>query len=465
MTRAPSVFLGCSLLLVPGCGDPDLPSVDSPETESEGPSDDETTGPVAEPEAIPTYTYWRDTKAIIDAKCGGCHRPDDIAPFPLTTYEHVVAVAPVLPASLEAETMPPWPPAEGCQDYAHSRALDEADAQVLLTWLDEGAPQGDPADAPAPDPDQEPTEWSPTITVEMAEPYTPVTEPDDHRCFVLPWPQDETRYITGYRVVPGNREIVHHVIMFNGGAETVADLQAMDDADPGPGYQCFGGTGTRANWVASWAPGGGTNMLPEGTGIRIEPGSMMVLQVHYNTLSSDPEPDRSTVELVLSEQVERPALTVPFTNFQWITGGEPMMIPAGDPEVTHAVELSPQDPILKIQLADLELDPSDGFTVHSIGTHMHYLGTSGTISVLRDAGDEDCMLHIDDWDFNWQEGYFFRDPVRIGAQDRIRLSCTWDNSAANQPTIDGEVLEPRDLVWGEGTTDEMCLGVMYVTAE
>jgi hypothetical protein len=74
------------------------------------------------------------------------------------------------------------------------------------------------------------------------------------------------------------------------------------------------------------------------------------------------------------------------------------------------------------------------------------------------------VLRIDEWNFDWQGGYTLREPLRVGPDDTLRISCTWDNSAENQPVVDGAVLEPQDVVWGEGTTDEMCLSVMYVTA-
>ena len=411
----------------------------------------------------PTFTYYRDAKAVIDAKCGACHRAGEIAPFPLTTHEEVEAVAAVLPGSITARTMPPWPPSDGCNEYDHSRALTEAEQELLLTWLDEGTPAGDPADAPA-DPGAPPDDFVADLTIEMPEDYVPTVEPDDNRCFLVPWPGQETTYITDFRVAPGNRSIVHHVIMFNVAPEGIAEIQALDDAEPGLGYTCLGNPGARASWIGAWAPGAGDS-VPEGTGMRIEPGSMMVLQMHYNTSSSDPAPDRTRVDVSIAAEVERPAVTLPFTNFQWALGGEPMLIPAGDPEVTHAFEVGADAPLLRQLLADADIGPDEGFVVHSSGLHMHYLGTSASLEVAREDGGEDCMLRIDDWDFDWQGGYTLAEPLRVGPRDTLRISCTFDNSAENQPVVSGEVTGPQDVLWGEGTTDEMCLGVLYVTAE
>lgn len=469
MLRDPTVLLLLPTLLLPlACADGGAASTsDAEETGSTTGAtadsvDGDSSGTTAATEE-PTFTYYRDAKAVLDSKCGSCHRPGDIAPFSLQTYDEVRAVAAVLPNALLAQTMPPWSPAPGCREYEHSRELSEAEQELLLTWLDEGTPAGDPADAPA-GPSSEDT-WAPALSIEMAAPYTPTIEPDEYRCFLVPWPQDEATFITGYRVIPGNRSVVHHVIMFNAEADAAQELQALDDADPAPGYECFGGAGGRANWVGAWVPGTTNDSLPEGTGIGIEPGSMMVLQMHYNTLSSEPASDQTRVEVTLSPQVEHPAVSLPFTNFQWITGNEPMTIPAGDDSVTHSVDMPATNPILRLLLQDLDLAADQGFMVYGAGLHMHYLGTSASISVAREDGDDDCVLEIDDWDFNWQGGYTLQEPLPVGASDSLRLSCTWDNSAENQHLVNGEPPEPKDVQWGEGTTDEMCLGVLYVTAQ
>lgn len=461
------VLLLPGLLLPLACADAGSSSSDAADTEattSVGSDDADASGTTAAA-GDPTFTYYRDAKAVLDRKCAGCHRPDDIAPFPLETYEEVASVAAVLPTSITAGSMPPWPPADGCNDYDHSRDLSDDERELLLTWLEEGAPAGDPADEPERSDGAEDDDFVPTLSIEMPEAYTPTVEPDDNRCFLVPWPEDATSYITGLRVTPGNRSIVHHVVMFNVLAEQVAEVQALDDAEPGPGYPCLGGVGTRASWIGAWAPGAGADRMPEGTGMRIEPGSMMVLQMHYNTSSSEPAPDRTRVEVELAAEVEHPAVSVPFTNFQWPLGGEPMLIPAGDPEVTYGHELEASNPLFRQILADADIGADEPFLVHAAGLHMHYLGTAGTLAVTRGSGGEDCMLRIDEWDFDWQGGYTLTQPMRVAPTDGLRISCTWDNSAENQPVVGGEVIEPRDVVWGESTTDEMCLGVLYVTGE
>jgi hypothetical protein len=414
-----------------------------------------------EGEQQPTYTYWRDAKSVIDAKCAGCHQAGDIAPFALTDYAEVSAVAAILPGSIESETMPPWPPSDACNEYQHERSLDEADKELLLTWLAEGAPEGDPADAPASGENEQQDAFVPDLTLTLPEPYTPTMEPDDYRCFVVPW--DQGGYVTGFQVEPDQRSIVHHVIAFAAEPDQVAAVEAMDAAEEGPGYTCFGGAGINARWVGSWAPGGEPTAYPEGSGVRLDAGSALVVQMHYNTSASGPVADRSAISFQLADEVERPLVNQPVTNPGWVLGWEPMTIPAGDPEVTHSVELSLDGPLWAEQIAETGVQPGEDIIVHAAGLHMHNLGVRGRLSILRSGGEDECMVEIPVWDFGWQGGYDFVEPVRISAGDRLRLECTWDNSAANQPVIDGERLEPIDVAWGEGTRDEMCLSVLAVT--
>ena len=97
--------------------------------------------------------------------------------------------------------------------------------------------------------------------------------------------------------------------------------------------------------------------------------------------------------------------------------------------------------------------------------HLHTRGKAVRIDLLRTDGTEECLLDIPEWDFNWQGSYRFKEPVRANAGDQVRITCSWDNSAGNQPIIDGQPMEPRDIQWGDSTFDEMCLGGVQMTDE
>src|SRR5262249_13395355 len=140
--------------------------------------------------------------------------------------------------------------------------------------------------------------------LKLPEAYTPALRPDDYRCFLLDWPEASQKFITGFGVPPGNAAIVHHVLAYAEPPAQVARYQAYDDADPRRGSTCFGGPrpatadGTDLpNQLGGWAPGVLGIDFPASTGIGVEPGSKIVVQMHYNTSDTPPAPDQTVVRL------------------------------------------------------------------------------------------------------------------------------------------------------------------------
>jgi hypothetical protein len=347
--------------------------------------------------------------------------------------------------------MPPWLAADGCAEYLHNRSLSDEQIATIAGWVDAGAPAGDPADAPDTPGDPPGTGLSRIdLTLAMPEPYTPQNEPDDYRCFLLDWPEQTTMYVTGIGLNPGVPEILHHMIAFLATPDVVADFEAMDAAEPGPGYACYGGPGgqERPLWIGGWAPGvQGIENAP-GTGVEVPPGSKVILQLHYNTSYAPPSPDRTELLFKLDAAVEKRAGTMPWVNPMWVLGGE-MTIPAHSTDVTHSVT---NDPTQWVEIfTGGQFQNGQPLTLYSAGLHMHTLGKRGLIRIDRQDGSTECMLDIPRWDFHWQGGYSFATPKQINPGDKIHMECTWDN-----PT-------DQDVNWGEGTADEMCLGIFYIT--
>jgi hypothetical protein len=137
----------------------------------------------------------------------------------------------------------------------------------------------------------------------MPEPFEPTVTPDDYRCVILDWTEDETVWVSGYNFLPGNPDIVHKVIPFIIPPDDVETFRALDDDEPGEGYTCYGGPGgdidslINARWLGGWAPGGGATVLPEGYGLQVEVGSIVVMQVHYNIDAPDGQTDQSGLEI------------------------------------------------------------------------------------------------------------------------------------------------------------------------
>lgn len=397
-------------------------------------------------------TYFRDVKPILDAKCVGCHQPGAIAPFDFTDPQTVVSVREAIGNAVTAGTMPPWPPADGCTEYLGDRSLDAGQIETIAAWVDSGGALGDPTDEGQPLPTGPAYGLSRVDhTLTMTSAYTPGPQPDDYRCFVIDWPTDTQTFVTGLRLSAGEPRLVHHAIVYVTGPDEAEAVQALADADAEPGYDCFGGPGAAAGWLGVWVPGAVGGDFPATTGVRVEPGSKVVLQIHY---AANPEglSDQTSVDISVAPQVGREAWIQPWMDPAWFAP-EGLTIAAGDPAARVSTALDPA----------FFIGGGEPLTMHTAGLHMHLLGTQGRLAIERADGAQECLLEIPRWDFSWQGAYALAEPKVLQLGDRIRIECQWDNSAENQPLIDGQPTTPTDTVWGEGTLDEMCLGAFYLS--
>lgn len=391
--------------------------------------------------------YYRDVKPIIDAKCNSCHGEGGIGPFPLVTYQDVSSLKGLVKDEVSSRRMPPWPPNKSCNDYWADRSLTDEQVDTILKWVDEGAPEGDPKLEGEPLAGEVTKLSRVDLTLESPVEYTQKAEPDDYHCFVIDWPYQEAKYVSGFRANPGDARVVHHVIAFLIEPADVPAIDALDAAEEGPGYTCYGSSGINsAEWLGAWAPGSLGSDLPPGTGMRVEPGSKIALQIHYNSLTAGPQPDRTSVDFKIDDTVEKEGRIQPWTKPQWLTG-QNMLIPAGETDVMHSFEYDPT----------AFLSGGQPFTIYSASLHMHQLGTSGRLSIRRASGEDECLLQIDDWNFHWQGAYGLKKSTVLNPGDKLYLECHWDNSAGNQTGA------PKDTWWGEGTSDEMCLGSFFYT--
>jgi hypothetical protein len=372
------------------------------------------------------------------------------------TYSDARSNARAIQSAVERRIMPPWKPVEGHGRFKGSFALSEEERQTILAWVDAGAPEGEAADAPEPLPER--GTWQlgePDQVVTMAEPYSMSRKrEDDYRCFVLDPATTEDRHVNAVEVIPGNRHIVHHVILFVDGT---GQADKLDAAEEGPGYTCFGGPGfdigssllallaDRIGGLGGWVPGMRIRPLPENVGLFVPKGAKIVMQVHYHSHAEDDEemePDQTKFGIYYSKgQVEKRLRYVPVVNTTFkIQPGESAK------EVT----------------AEFMVPPFFDAHAVQIVPHMHLLGREIKVEKIPFRGDREDMIYINDWDFHWQGFYEYEEPVALKFPDRVKLTCIFDNSIDNPRNPNNP---PKVVGWGEGTEDEMCLAFLGVTLD
>jgi Copper type II ascorbate-dependent monooxygenase, C-terminal domain len=316
--------------------------------------------------------------------------------------------------------------------------LTEAEIETIDSWVEAGCTEGDPVDLP-PNP-QFVEGWTlgqPDLVLELPVDYeVPAVGADIYRCFVIPSNLPADTQVVGLEYRPGNPRVVHHII---GYVDANGEAKKQDAEEDGPGYTCFGGPKIDPSGdLGGWAPGATADFLPEGIGRIIPKSSDIVLQVHYHP-TGKPETDRSRVGLYFA----KPDHPIKQTFHWWAAGAYDFKIPAGstDFHLDGAWEM-PVD----VQLV-------------AVSPHMHLLGRQMTMTAKKPDGTTIDLIRIPNWDFNWQLQYLFDQPIELPAGSVINVEATYDNSAANpnQP-----VNPPKEVHFGEATTDEMCFGFFGV---
>lgn len=398
---------------------------------------------------IAGVTYHGALRAVVEAECVSCHEAGGIGPFVLDSYEALVATAPAVVSAVEARRMPPWMPDPECRHYRGERLLTQEQIDLFSSWMAAGMLEGDEADYVPIQQKQasltvEEQLGPPTAELAASAAYTPdATRPDDYRCFVLDHEFPTETFLRASNVVPDQRALVHHVIVYLVEPHNVAQVEDRAASQSGEGYTCFGGVGVgNPTPIVGWVPGNVPAISTPEAMIRIPAGAKLVMQMHYNLLASAPAPDKTTVRLWFEDEAP-----------------EHLLVPTFLPHL--GIDIEAGDAASK-QTREFTNSSSTPWTIVSTSPHMHLLGRRlRTVKVSAD-GAEECVVDVPRWDFGWQQGYTFLEGEELVVMpgETLRLECTYDNSAANQPVVNGEQLTPRDVRWGEGTLDEMCLNTL-----
>ena len=384
-------------------------------------------------------TYARDVAPILQRQCQTCHRPGQIGPMALTSYAQAAAWRGDIKRYTASRQMPPWKADAGAGDFQDARRLSAHEIATLAKWSDAGAPEGDPKDLPAPAHFND--DWAlgkPDMVIQPSRAYHVEADGGDvYRCYVIPTDFTQDRYVSAVDVQPGNRAVVHHVIAFIDGDGKSAN---MDGHEKEPGYTSFGGVGfTPTGALGGWAPGITAHYLPAGVATQVPKGARIVLQVHYHK-DGKPETDLSRVGLYFSKgPVEKTLHVIPV-----IHG---LQIPANDSHYTVSTTSAPS-PV--------------NYHLIAVTPHMHLLGRVMKLTAIKPDGTKVPLVSVSDWDFNWQSTYFYKKPLALPAGTRVVMTAVYDNSKRNGRNPN---TPPKDVTWGEQTTDEMCIAFLHYTLD
>jgi Secretion system C-terminal sorting domain/Copper type II ascorbate-dependent monooxygenase, N-terminal domain len=378
-------------------------------------------------------TWNKNISCIIYSHCTGCHNPNGLAPFSLTTYNEVYNYRNSLVSVIESRKMPPHLPDPNYTHFAGENVLTASEIQLIKDWVNNNAPEGTASPIPEPVYEQSEVLTNPDARLKIPTFQIPNTGNDLYQAFVISNPSPTVKYISKIEVVPGNRNIVHHVLVFQ---DTSYRIVANDSSYNGPGYLSFGGVGSNsAKLIGTWVPGSGITEFPTGMGIKLDAGSRIVVQIHYPNGSAG-QTDSTKFNIQYSNSALRNVNITPILNNNNLTNG-PLDIPANTTKTFYAQYTVPVN-----------------VTVVSVGPHAHLLCKSFECYGIPPSGDTIKFIKINDWDFHWQGGHNFQKPIKIPAGTVLHSKAFYDNTTNNPENPNNP---PQRVTLGEATTDEMML--------
>jgi len=381
-------------------------------------------------------TFAKDIAPIIYSKCAPCHHAGEVAPFTLTSYQDAKDKAPTIAAAVKGKFMPPWQ-AITHGEFKDERILTKAQIDAIDAWAAAGAPAGNMSAAPKP-PSYTPG-WAMGTPDFIGKPSTEFTVgaegADEYRCFVIPTNFPEGRFVTGVECRPGNRHVVHHLLVY---LDSSGVARKKEGKDGKPGYSSFGGPGfIPVGSLGGWAPGLQFQTLPPGDGLWLPKGADIVLQVHYHK-NGKQETDLSQIGLKFAKG----------------TIDKQVRWESVDNEL---ISIKPGDANYEVK-ADLDLPQP--VTLLDVIPHMHLLGHDMTVDATFPDGTKRELIHVEPYDFNWQTRYTYKDPIHLPKGTHIAMVAHYDNSSANPHNPNNP---PKKVLFGEQTTNEMCFAFFSYT--
>jgi peroxiredoxin len=379
-------------------------------------------GRAPQPKAEARITYTKHVAPIIQNRCQECHRPGQIGPMPLLTYDDVSSWSEMIREVVREQRMPPWHAAPGHLKFKNDRALSPQDRATLLAWIDQGCLRGDDRDLPAARKYAE--GWNIgkpdrvfTMATEFAVPAKAPKGGVPYMHFFVQTDFKEDVWIQAAEAKPGNKAVVHHIIVY------VLDKgsRASGNLDDGIGR----------GFLVAYAPGDLGVAYPAGAAKKIPKGATLVFQMHY-TPNGVSQKDRSSVGLVFAKDPPKNEVkTKAITQYAF-------QIPPGarNHKVTSAATFD------------------KATNLWALLPHMHLRGKSFEYRAVYPDGKQELLLSVPRYDFGWQATYLLERPLRLPAGTRIECTAYFDNSADNPNNPD-----PTQTVrWGQQTWQEMMIG-------
>jgi len=396
-------------------------------------------------------TFHKDVEPLLQAHCQTCHRPGEIGPMPLLTYQDTRKWAKAIKEAVLSRKMPPWYADSSVQHYFDDPSLTSAEIDTLKSWADAGAPEGDPKDAPKPR--QWVEGWNigvPDKIVEMPEAYQiPATGTVEYTYIILPTGFTQDTWVRAAEVRPENRALMHHAVLFirTPGSKWLGEYPVGVPFVPAPrpGSQHRSSDGDRTTegsladeWLVGYVPGARPYTLPEDTAFLVKAGSDFVLQLHY-TPNGKPAQDRTKIGLIFAKTP--PARRGFIAN----VAGNDWAIPPGDPNYEAKAS------------ATLATD----VVVLGASPHMHLRGKAMDLRAVYPTGESEMLFHVPRYDFRWQQFYNFASAKTLPKGTRLEVDAVFDNSPNNPNNPDPKA----EVHWGDQSWEEMLLGVVTLSID
>ena len=377
------------------------------------------------PAPAPAVTFAKDVAPILYSKCISCHRPGEVAPMSLQSYDEARPWAKAIKQKVAARQMPPWFADPSVGTFANDARLTDKQIDTIAKWVDAGAPRGNPKDEPA----------LPKLTEgwQLGEPDYIITLPTvnipaEGRDY-FPTPNltldlPEDHWIRALEIRPGNRAVTHHSVIF------AADLGAA-----GRGGLLNDASGA-LNVLGVWAVGTPPTVYPDGTGRWVRKGQMIRTNLHYHP-NGTPQTDTTRIGLYFGKgELKKEVVS-------GVSGSLTLRIPAG--AANHELRST--------VIIDQDIN------IVSYFPHMHLRGKDMSLTALLPDGTRKPLLNVPAYDFNWQLFYYPKETVTLPKGTLVDLVAHYDNSAANRNNPNPN----KEVTFGEQSSDEMMFGVFEYT--